>query len=242
MKKKGKIVAVILARGGSKSIPGKNIRSLAGKPLIAYAIEAALKSKLLDRVIVSTDNEEIANIARKYGAEVPFMRPAELATDTAHTPPVIEHAISWLETNENYPVYAAVTLQPTSPLRTAEHIDEGIKKFLGRDCNSLISLTNAFPPYWMFKADETDKSKLAPLIYFGKENPFNLERQQFPKVYQPNGALYITRRDYLKKEGAIVDQKNTEYMLMDEKSSLDIDSEVDFRLVEEILKERREGK
>lgn len=237
MERKGNIVAVIVARGGSKSVPKKNIKLLAGKPLIAYTIEAALKSRFLDRVIVSTDDDEIAEISKKYGAEVPFKRPAELATDTAHTPEVIEHAVSWLEKNENYPVFAVVTLQPTSPLRKTRHIDEGIKKFLEGNHNSLISIKEAFSPYWMFK---TEGNRAIPFVDYekelGKVNPLELERQQLPRVYRVEGTLYITKRDYLKKEMSRFDLKNCGYILLDEKESLDIDTEIDFKLAEEVLK------
>lgn len=242
MKKKVKVLGVITARGSSKGVPRKNIRLLAGKPLIAYTIEAALKSKLLDRVIVSTDDKEIAQISKKYGVEVPFMRPAELATDTAHHPEVIEHAVSWLEKNENYVADAVMTLQPTSPLRTAEHIDQAIKKFSGGNFSSLVSLKKALPPYWM-KILQEDKA--IPFVRYKKGiNPHNLERQQLPAVYQLDGLIFITKRDYPKKTGSLVSLENCGSIIFeDENVSLDIDSELDFKLIEEVMKRKiKEGK
>src|SRR3989344_1132419 len=124
--KKKKILAIIPARGGSKGIPGKNIKLLAGKPLIAHSIEAARNSRFINRVIVSTDDEHIANAARKYGAEI-IMRPKELAEDKTPMDPVLQHAVEFLE-KENYIPEAVMLLQPTSPLRTTEHINEAIEK------------------------------------------------------------------------------------------------------------------
>jgi CMP-N-acetylneuraminic acid synthetase len=235
---KGKtVVAVIPARAGSKGLPGKNIRKLLDKPLIAYTIKAALQSKFIDRTIVSTDGKKIADVARRYGAEVPFLRPAHLATDTAHTPPVIEHAISYLEKNENYKVDIVVTLQPTNPLRRAEHIDLGIKKFLKASTDSLIGVKEAFPPWWLFKPKG---NRVIPFIEFKKGvNALNLERQQLPKVYQVNGALYVTKRDYLRRANSLVNQKSCAYLLMDEESSLDVDTPLDFKIIEQVLKAKK---
>jgi len=126
-KHKSKILAIIPARGGSKGIPKKNIVNINGKPLIQYTIEVAKESKLIDRVIVSTDDDEIAEISEKLGAEVPFIRPAELAKDGTPTFPVIKHALKWLKENEKYKPELIVLLEPTFPLRTVEKVDEAIK-------------------------------------------------------------------------------------------------------------------
>lgn len=231
---KGKnVVAVIPARARSKSLPNKNIKKLLGKPLIFYTIEAARHSKFIDRVVVSTDSKKIAELARSYGAEVPFLRPTHLATDTAHTPPVIEHAVNYLEKKEGYKVDIVVTLQPTSPLRQAKHIDLGIKKFLNAGTDSLVGVKEAFPPWWLFKPR---KGKITPFIKYKKGiNPYNLERQQLPKVYQANGALYITKRNYLKKSNSLINPKNCSYLLMNEMSSLDVDTALDFKIIEQVL-------
>ncbi|MEK7090871.1 MAG: acylneuraminate cytidylyltransferase family protein [Patescibacteria group bacterium] len=124
-----KILGIITARGGSKGIPGKNIKLLSGKPLVVYTIEAAKKSASLDRIILTTDDEAIAKVAKQNGCEVPFMRPAELAKDDTPTMPVVQHALKWLAENENYGPDAVMILQPTSPLRQDFHIKEAVELF-----------------------------------------------------------------------------------------------------------------
>src|SRR3989344_4905729 len=132
-----KIVGIILARGGSKSIPSKNIKEFCGKPLIAWTIESAKKSKLLDRVIVSTDDERIAAVAREYGAETSFLRPKELATDSMGVEPVLKHAFEWLRDNEKYEADALALLPATTPTRQSFHIDEAITIFKERGADSV---------------------------------------------------------------------------------------------------------
>lgn len=237
MKKKGNIVAIIPARAGSKRIPNKNIREIDGKPLIAYTIEEAKKSKLLDRIIVSTDSEKIAGIARKYGAEVPFIRPSELATDTAPTSLALIHAVDYLEKTENYPVDVVVILQPNCPLRTAGQIDEGIKKLLELDADSLVGLKKADPPWWLFRT-RGDKVEL-----FLKDDKidFYTRSQDFPPVYLISGALHITRKEWLMKTGKPFNLENCGYIIMDKESSVDIDEMADFMLAEQIIKLRKRG-
>lgn len=231
-----KIVAIIPARGGSKRVPNKNIKKLLSKPLIAYTIESALKSKKVDRVIVSTDDKEISEISKKYGAEVPFIRPLYLATDTAHTPPVIKHAVEFLEKNEGYKVDVLVTLQATSPLRTAKQIDEAIDKFLKENVDSLVSIKEAdFPPFWLFKIE---KNKLVPFIQKKGINYFLKESQELPKVYQPNGAIYITKKSLLLKKCELMGGKISGY-LMDHKSSLDVDNLLDLKFIELVMKNEK---
>jgi len=231
------VVAVIPARARSKGLPGKNIKKILGKPLIFYTIKTALRSKFIDRTIVSTDGKKIAAIAKKCGAEVPFLRPAHLVTDTAHTPAAIEHAVSYLEKNQGYKVDIVVTLQPTSPLRRTEHIDLGIKKLLDAGADSLAGVKEAFPPWWLFKPKG---DKVVPFIEFKRGiNALNLERQQLPRVYQVNGALYVTKRDYLRRANSLVNPKSCAYLLMDEESSLDVDTSLDFRIIEQVLKARK---
>ncbi len=230
------IVAIIPARGGSKGLPGKNIKKLNGKPLISYTIGAALKCDSIDRVICSTDDEEIAEIAQNEGAEVPFLRPKYLSTDMAHTPPVIEHAVNYLETQEGKKVDVVVTLQPTSPLRNDFHIEQSLTQFFKDNYDSLVSVKNGYPPWWMFKIE---KGRAKPLLSLeGSVNPFNLERQQLPPVYEINGAIYITDRGFLKHNSSIINRENCGLFLMDQESSLDIDTMTDFVVIEEILKSK----
>ena len=220
-----KIIAIIPARGGSKGIPRKNIRLLGGKPLIAYTIEAALKSKYIDKVIVSTDDEEIASLVRKYGVEI-IMRPTELATDEAPTEPVVEHAVSWLEEHENYKPEIIVLLQPTSPLRNYNHIDEALDIFLNSNYNSLLSVCPSHAFIW--KARENGAY---PINYDFKNRP---RRQDKEPEYKENGAIYIMKYKTLMKQHRILDGKIGLY-IMPEESSIEIDTEFDLWLCEQVV-------
>jgi N-acylneuraminate cytidylyltransferase/CMP-N,N'-diacetyllegionaminic acid synthase len=226
------IVAVIPARGGSKSVPGKNIKKLAGKPLIAHTIEDALKAKTLNRVIVSTNDEKIAKISKQYGAEVPFKRPAYLATDTAHTPPVIKHAVKYLEEKEGSKVDVVVTLQPTSPLRKPEDIDAAVNKLIRTNADCVVTICEVeYPPFWM-KILQGDK--IIPFVKT-KIDYHLLERQQLPKVYKLNGAVFVTKRDILMKKNKLIGG-DVRAIKMDTKRSLDINSLMDFMLAENLMK------
>ncbi len=228
-----KILAIIPARGGSKSLPGKNIKMLAGKPLIAWTIEAALKSKYLDRVIVSTDDKKIAAIAKKYHAEAPFLRPVKLAKDKSPTVPVLLHALRWLKSKEGYSPDAIVTLQPTSPLRRAEHIDEALRLFYKTGSDSVASVCRAeHSPYWMIKVTG---NRVFP---FMKNYSEHKRRQDLPPVYRPNGAVYVTRCGVLMKQKRMLG-RDTRAIVMNAESSVDIDTVFDFKLAETFLKEKR---
>lgn len=148
-------LAIIPARGGSKGIPKKNIKEIAGKPLIAWSIEQALNSSSIERVIVSTDCEDIAAVAREYGAEVPFMRPAHLANDTAATEPALLHTLEWLAEHENYHPDYTVLLQATSPVRKDDAIDSAIKKIIEKKADSLLSVCE----FWHFLWENEDNPK-----------------------------------------------------------------------------------
>lgn len=234
MTKKYSILGIIPARGGSKGLPGKNIIDLGGKPLLAWTIEESLASSMLDRVVLTTDDEEIAAVGRQYGCEVPFMRPAELASDTAHTPDVMEHAVTYLEDNEVAEFDIVVLLQPTAPFRKAWQLDEAINQFLAADYVSLISLKEQdYPPYWMFKLDG-DRIQTAFPFKQGV-NVFNLERQELPQIYRPNGAIYVTWRNQLRERGQLVDPNDCGYYIMDLDTSVDIDTRMDLMIAESIL-------
>lgn len=233
-------MGVIPARGGSKGLPHKNILPLGGKPVLAYTIEAALAAKSLDRVILSTDSQEIADIGKEYGAEVPFLRPAEMATDSAHPTAVLEHAVNHLEEREGYAVELVVTLQPTSPLRSAENIDQTV------DClkrhpefDSAITVKEVdLPTYWIFRLDG---SLLRPFVDDGVDYSL-IRRQDMEQHYRPNGAVYVTRRNLLREKKVIFSAYAggaTGYVIMDMESSLDIDTKLDFMVVEAALDARR---
>ncbi len=150
------VLAIIPARGGSKGVPRKNIRCLAGKPLIAHTIEAALNCQAIERVIVSTDDSEIAEVARAYGAEVPFLRPGEYATDTATSLSVVKHALTWFAEQENYQPEAIAILAPTSPLRTMTHIEDTIKLLWSTGNDSALTICEVLDhPYFIYEKTRT---------------------------------------------------------------------------------------
>jgi len=187
-----KILGLIPARGGSKGVPGKNIKLLFGKPLIVYTIEAAKKSAYLDRLIVSTDSPEIARIAKESGAEVPFIRPAELANDTSKAIGVLKHALEFMETLDKTKYPLITYLEPPSPLRIAGDIDACIELFANGDGDSAVSVqeANQFHPILMKKIEN---GLLKPIW---KEEPEGTPRQHFsPKAYMRNGAVYVFRRE-----------------------------------------------
>lgn len=187
-----KTIAIIPARGGSLRIRDKNIKNFAGKPLIAWTILEAKKSKLLDRVIVSTDSPIIAKIAKKYGAEVPFLRPSELAISTIGVEPVLKHAYEWLIKNEKYKTDAIALLQSTNPLRTTIHIDEAIKIFKKKKPDSVVAVSETpanHTPYWTLVSQKNGKVTL-----FSGQNIKNIIRisQDFPqKCYGRNDLVYV---------------------------------------------------
>jgi CMP-N-acetylneuraminic acid synthetase len=234
--KNKKIVAIIPARGASKGVPRKNIKELAGKPLIAYTIEAALKSVTIDRVIVSTDDHEIAEISRSYGAEVPFIRPARLATDDAPALPVLQHALKYLEDSEVYSPDIIVTLQPTSPLRDAEDIDKAVNKLLDTDADSVVSVCLAkHHPFWM-KRLEIDR--VYPFVETDREYT---RRQDLPPVYCLNGAIFVTKRKILMEKNSDMGE-DTRAIIMDEEKSIDVDTPLDFMVAGMLIKLRSKDK
>ena len=222
-----KIMGIITARGRSKGLPQKNILDLCGKPVIAYSIEAALGSKYLDRVIVSTDDEEIASISRKYGAEVPFMRPLELATDTVPHLPVLRHAIEFMKNEEGYHADAIVLLQPTSPMRRAEDIDGAVELFIKRSADSVISVVET-----IYVVEESPEGTLQPLL---KSQVGHFHRNYPNRLYDFNGAVYVIRRREIIERNRMLGERTYPYV-MDRKRSLEIDDENDLNLVALMLK------
>ena len=194
MKEKQKVVAIIPARGGSKSIPHKNIRPLGGVPLLAYSIAAGLESIYVDRVIVSTDNEQIAEIARAWGAETPFLRPAELATDDATDFPLFEHALQWLKEQESYIPDMLVQLRPTSPLRPPGIVDRAVETLLARpEVDSVRGVTpSGQNPYKMWRIEQ---ETLHPLLASEHKEPYNMPRQALPETWWQTGHIEVIRRE-----------------------------------------------
>jgi len=231
-KKKLHVVAIIPARGGSKGIPRKNLRNLAGKPLIVYTIEAAKKAKFVDGIIVSTDDEQIEEVSRLYGAEVPFLRPAELAMDDTPMLPVVQHVVQFLE-EIGERIQAVVLLQPTSPLRTENEIDEAIMKLMKTNADSVVSVCETKAHQKLFTLDEdrlTCYSRTETVAY----------RQQLPKTYALNGAIYVVKRDVLMKENTLYG-KDVRAVIMSEERSVDIDTPFDFFIAENVLRNWNRG-
>lgn len=225
-----KSIGVIPARGGSKGILHKNIRDLAGKPLIAYTIEAALRSKTLGRVIVSTDDVRITEIAKSYGAEVPFLRPTELARDDTPGLLVVQHAMKYIEEDEGANLDVAVLLQPTSPLRSYRHIDEAVKKLFETEADSVISVCKV--QHHPFSCFTLRGDRLRP---YSKKGINVSRRQDLPEVYAENGAVYAIRRNVLLEQNSVYG-KDTRAIVMSHEESIDIDDYFDFFVAEMMLK------
>lgn len=223
-----KYLVIIPARGGSKGVPKKNIKLLNGKPLIYYTIEAARKLFADEDICISTDNEEIKQVVEKTGLKVPFLRPNELATDTAGTYEVLLHALNFYK-NQGKEYQAIVLLQPTSPLRTEIHIQEAIDLF-SKDMDMVVSVkeTESNPYYVLF--EENEEGFLAK----SKEGNFT-RRQDCPKVWEYNGAIYVINIASLLVKKMNQFEKIRKYV-MSEDSSVDIDNSLDWKVVELLLK------
>ncbi len=217
------VLAIIPARGGSKGLPNKNILPLLGHPLIAYSIKAAQDSKLVTRVLVSTDSQSIADVALQYGANVPFLRPAEFALDLSTDLEVFVHALNWLKENENYTPDLVIQLRPTSPIRKADLIDECIIKLLNSDADSLRIVTpSPITPYKMWKIEDENNLMIPLLSAEGVEEPFNEPRQRLPKTYWQIGTLDVIRPEVILKKNSISGKKIIPHVVGNE-WAIDID-------------------
>jgi len=237
--KKLNILGIIPARGGSKGVPGKNIRDLAGKPLLAYTIETALKSELVSDVVVSTDSEEIRAVALKYGADAPFLRPAELATDTALAVPTIQHAVAEMERYKNTTYDYIAMLQPTSPLKTAADIDEALNKLISEGADGIISVVTVDNNHPMkMKKFLGEGGLTGPLVDYEAPPYENCPRQFLPPVFMVNGALYATKRDVFMNQGSFKGNHCIGYIMPMDRS-VNIDTELDFILAEYMIKNQK---
>lgn len=228
------ILGLIPARGGSKGIPRKNIIPLAGKPLLAYTCEAALASGYISRVVLSTDDEEIAQVGRNYGVEVPFMRPVELARDDTPSLPVAVHAIEWLQVYEGWSTDILVLLQPTSPLRRTKHIDDALTIMFEQQVDTVVSVVEVPHCYSPYKVMQLKNGRLQnffedPLL----GNP--LRRQSVPTLYARNGpAVLISHSKVLTKHHSFYGEYIVPY-IMDTADSIDIDTPLDLQMAEWLL-------
>jgi len=218
------VLAIIPARGGSKGLPKKNVKLLQGKPLIAWTIENALKSRYIDSIFVSTDDGEIAEISREYGAGV-LERPEELSTDETSTTEVILNVLKIKKMREDSKDILII-LQPTSPRRNFTDIDNAIKLFSSNNCESVISVCeSAHPPYWSF---ELDGLFLKPMF---DEKYLRMRRQELKITYVPNGAIYILKSNTLQRNKKLYSKDIIPYVMPVERS-VDIDNEMDFTIAE----------
>lgn len=242
------ILGVIPARGGSKSVPKKSIYPCAGKPMMAYTVEAAQHAKKLSRCIVSTDDVEMADVARSLGVEAPFMRPAEYAKDDSPDLVVFEHALAWLKENENYVPDAVVHLRPTTPLKRSADIDRGIELLCSRtDVDSVRSVCEPLhTPFKMYIEDETTKllSPLLPAVFpevFEKyPEAFNMPRQLLPAVWRHSGYVDIIRTAIIADQHSMSGTKILP-LFFDAWRDIDIDSLKEITFAEDVILRMREG-
>jgi len=229
-------LALVPARGGSKGVARKNIRSVCGKPLIAYTIETALLARhLFHRVIVSTDDDEIAAVAKRYGAEVPFLRPIELSGDNVPTVPVLQHAVRFVEQQDKIHLDWVLLLQPTEPFRTVEDLQEALRLGQTGGCDSVISVVQVFAVHpILMKRIEGDR--LRPYCVDEKEGTRRQDYQ--PPAYMRNGAIYLTRRDVLMERDSIWGETIKPYIMPPERS-VGVDSELDLKLVELLMQQQQ---
>lgn len=225
------VLALVLARGGSKGIPRKNLRKLGGKPLIKYSIDAAKKSKLVSRIIVSTDDEEIAKTSQKNGAEIPFIRPKKISGDNASQLDVVKHAISFLEINEKYMPDIITILHPTNPFRNGNLIDKSIRLLKKSNVDLVLGvsevLTHPYRSFW-------HKGKY--LKQFSNDFHKYFQRQLFPKLYFPTGDIYTLKYSSLKKHGVIFGPKIFPLIQKNNQNSINIDTDYEMFVAEMTIK------
>lgn len=212
------IVCIITARGGSKSIPRKNVLPLGGKPVIAWSIEAALQSPSVSRVIVSTDDEEIAEVSRDWGAEVPFMRPAELAGDDTPHLAVMFHAIRWLESDQGTLPEFILLLQPTSPLRTSEDIEAAVRIAVEQNADSVLGVTELASHPYQARRTADDGTLTEFIANSPAPGTSKTRRQEFPTAYRINGSIYLTRTEVLRDQHTFEPPRTFPYVLPSHRS------------------------
>ncbi|MCB1174173.1 MAG: acylneuraminate cytidylyltransferase family protein [Leptospiraceae bacterium] len=228
------IVALVPARGGSKGLPRKNVLPLNGKPMIAWAVEGALKSACIQRVVVSTDDDEIMDAAVAAGAEAPFRRPDELATDTATARDVILHFLDWMRDYDVEPE-VFVILQPTSPMRDHEDIDRCLQKMSQHDAQAVVSVCEAEHHPWLMNELPDDGN----MGGFLRESAMDARRQDLRPQYRLNGAVYACRSDFFRSTGSFYGLR-TYACVMSRERSVDVDDRMDFRFAELLMRDARE--
>lgn len=233
MYKNKRIIAIIPARGGSKGLPNKNILEIAGKPLIAWTIEAALQSKLVDEVFVSTDSELIAEVAESNGISVPFLRPKEYAQDSSPTYECVLHVLETFEKENTFFDYVMV-LEPTSPLRKSTDIDNSLRVLIDNEgADTLVSVGEVQTENPVIVKRISPNGIVLPYIH--NENKFH-QRQQFPEAYFPYGVSYISKVDFYKNEKTFYSENNTLPFYIERWQNYEIDDPIDFEINELLIK------
>lgn len=230
-----KILCIITARGGSKGIPGKNIKPLLGKPLLFYTIDAAKKSGVFDRIILSTDDQAIADVARAYGCAVPFMRPIALAKDDTQHLPVIQHAVSWLKENEGYVPDYVMILQPTSPLRQSFHMQEAVDLILKNNGDAVLSVAEMPENFSPHKAMVVNENGALTLFNGELVKKRTARRQDLQKTYWSIGSLYLFKTDLLFGEEPNFYGENVLPYIVDKKYVVDINEPEDWEHAERMM-------
>lgn len=233
---KKKVLGIVTARGGSKGIPRKNLALLLGKPLLQYTAEAALGASTLSDTILTTDDEDIAEVGRSYGLEVPFMRPKELATDDTPTLPVVQHAVHFLQ-NLGREYDAICLLQPTNPLRRSEHIDACVSMLFDGDADSVITVLpvpHQYNAHWVYFQDENGTLRLST----GETEPIP-RRQELPPAFHREGSVYVVRRNVLMMNNSLYGHRVTGYLLKTG-DSVNIDTLEDLQRAEKLLQSRND--
>lgn len=231
MYKKKTFLAIIPARAGSKRLKNKNILTLNNKPLIGWTIEAGIKSRYIDELIVSTDSDKIAKISKKYGAKIPFLRPKNLAKDKSKTSDVVKHAINFYHKKFNKFFDFILILQPTSPLRNNKDIDKAIEFMFKKKADAVISVCELnHPPIWSGKLPKNKK-----MNKFFEKSGFKNRSQDQKKHYRLNGAIYICSLDKFLEQNSVFLQKNVFAFEMPREKSIDIDTELDFKIAKSLI-------
>lgn len=226
------VTALIPARGGSKRLPRKNIKSLCGKPLIAWTINITKESKYIDSVVVSTDDLEIKEVAEKFGASVPFLRPESLSNDNASSFDVVKHAIEFLNINKLN--HLIVLLQPTSPLRTVKELDDALELFISKKASGVVSVSECeHSPLWTNTLPEN-----LSMSGFIRSEVQGKRSQDLPKFYRLNGSIYIYRTEALLEQNQIFYDENVYGFETLQQTSIDIDTELDFLIAETIIRQK----
>jgi len=229
-----RILAITLARGGSKSVPMKNIRPILGIPLIAYTIAEAVKSTFINRYIVSTDDEQIRDVALKYGAEIPFLRPAEFSTDTASSVAALQHAVNWVEEEEGQKYDFIIELMCTNPLKTVEDIDTSIEKLIATGADSVIAV---------HKLEDHHPARIKKIVddkivdFCIPEIPEMRRQDLKPNAYIRSGSIYALKRDHLMVENLRYGTEQSRPHILSPEHAVNVDTEIDFLVAEKILEQ-----